>query len=306
MGRGRVGGTRSKISGKVGNEVYKIVYNPQGKLAQIVQAAESSRINNNTEGQARARLAMGMIERAMCALQPVITWSFEGYDRGQASANEFSRLNVPYIQADMQSHWNANSIYDYYKKGVQLDCAGAYLVSNGSLRYSWAGLSQFSLSAVGSFDLYTWDGVPDSTFKTWSLYNNIQAGDTITFIGFLQPFLHEGSKLLILSMSVPSWWTDDMAVSQDTFGNLFKFSGNITPDVSWDSDNSRVHIHWQDPKNKRYTMMSHVGFIKSRWQGNKILCSRCRLSFQYPQFQNSWNNYKPSQVWSTWYQDKTL
>ena len=50
MASGRVGGTRSKVSGQIGGEVYRIVKNDDGTYSQIVSVKGETTVNYTTPG----------------------------------------------------------------------------------------------------------------------------------------------------------------------------------------------------------------------------------------------------------------
>ena len=72
MARGRLGGTKSKIRGKVGSEVYQLKRDPNGTLLQSVYAMPESPTYSNSERQAKNRCIMGQIERMWHLLPDII------------------------------------------------------------------------------------------------------------------------------------------------------------------------------------------------------------------------------------------
>ena len=90
MASGRVGGTRSKISGKVGNEIYQVVRNPDGSYSQqvyekpeIVQTAQTPKL------QAQ-RMITAMVESLMRDLKEVGRISMQSGVNRSKSLNAFS------------------------------------------------------------------------------------------------------------------------------------------------------------------------------------------------------------------------
>ena len=57
MASGRVGGTKSKVSGTIGSEVYSLRRNPDGTYSQVVSAKPETTTYTNTEKQAAQRRA---------------------------------------------------------------------------------------------------------------------------------------------------------------------------------------------------------------------------------------------------------
>ena len=65
MAKAKVGGTSGKRRGYVGDTLYQLTRNEDGKLIQIQRAKELSREYSNTDQQALNRMLMGTIEMAM-------------------------------------------------------------------------------------------------------------------------------------------------------------------------------------------------------------------------------------------------
>lgn len=138
MARSRVGGTSGMLSGKVGDVIYGITRNPDGSFRQQISANPEERFNPNTDAQARARLTMATIERAMFTYRDFMGTGFEGVDLGTNSVSKFSEINYNLIKADLEEWWDADwdeeTWWDLPKKGQTTPRDGEFILSQGSLK----------------------------------------------------------------------------------------------------------------------------------------------------------------------------
>lgn len=138
MARSRAGGTSALLSGKLGDVIYQITRNPDGSFRQSVMDNPESRINPNTDAQARARLTMALIERAMFTYRDFMGTGFEGVDPGTNSVSKFSEVNYNIVKYDIDTYWDVEEWpdwnYDFPKKGVSAVKDGCYTISQGTLR----------------------------------------------------------------------------------------------------------------------------------------------------------------------------
>lgn len=133
MGRGKLGGTKAKIRGKVGSEIYQIKRADDGVLAQHVYKAPEARQYTNTEAQARARMIMGQIERMFHILPDVIKYAFATIPSGTLSFQHFSRINYDLLKADMEDNWEYNPNFDWRPKYQLSAPAGIWNLAQGTL-----------------------------------------------------------------------------------------------------------------------------------------------------------------------------
>ena len=140
MASGRVGGTKSKISGQIGSEIYSLRRNPDGTYSQVVSAKPEQVQYSNTEKQAAYRMAAAVVESAMRDLAPIARFSIQTAANASLSLNEFSSLNLKRVQEDMKAHWYSGEKFLYNKKGESLPLGGNFLISSGTLGWNfWDG-----------------------------------------------------------------------------------------------------------------------------------------------------------------------
>lgn len=168
MGRQRLGGTRSKIRGKVGNTIYQIKTDGHSAVQYQYNAPES-RTNPNTEAQARARMVMGQIQRMFAALPDIIKDAWVDAARGRMSFQKFAQVNRPLLMADVENHWDEESDFDWQTKYSVTPPAGSWVLADGALMpLRWDG---FSASAGENTEL---------------LFEFLTDSYDITYIQFLQ------------------------------------------------------------------------------------------------------------------------
>lgn len=134
MASGRVGGTKSKVSGQVGSEVYSIRRNADGTYSQVVAAKPEVVRYSNTQRQAAQRMVTAMIEVMMRDLTPVARISFQSGANQSKSLNAFSSINLMRVREDMQANWYGDAKFVYPIKGGDISQGGAYLISSGTLQ----------------------------------------------------------------------------------------------------------------------------------------------------------------------------
>lgn len=161
MASGRVGGTKSKIAGTVGSEVYSIRRNEDGSYSQVVAAKAEHVQYSNTELQAAQRMVAGMVEGLMKGLRAIGTISMQSGANKSKSLNAFAQFNLMKVRDDMKANWYDSQNFYYPRKmrsGLEYEQTGGYwMISSGSLHYnlfSWFGYDDH---------YYTWMPVPVST-----------------------------------------------------------------------------------------------------------------------------------------------
>lgn len=134
MASGRVGGTKSKVSGQVGSEIYSVRRNDDGSYSQIVSAKAEHPRYSNTEKQAAYRMATAVVESAMRDLATIGRMSIQSAPNATKSLNAFARLNLHEVFEDMKANWYGNGRFLYNLKGESQSLGGRFLLSQGTLQ----------------------------------------------------------------------------------------------------------------------------------------------------------------------------
>ena len=149
MASGRVGGTKSKISGTIGSEVYSLRRNPDGTYSQVVSAKPETITYTNTEKQAAQRMITAMIEALMRDLTPVARISMQSGVNQSKSLNAFSAFNLNKVREDMIANWYGNQKFVYPVKDSDVKLGGIYTISAGTLQLMKGEVSNIGYSDTG-------------------------------------------------------------------------------------------------------------------------------------------------------------
>lgn len=134
MARARLGGSRTKLSGVVGDTLYSIIRNGESSYTQMVSQYAAERVNPNTKYQALYRMQVTLFFRALQVLAPIVQYTFEWQKQGRVSLNYFVSINSGLIQKDCKEHWEVPKGYFYPQKADAKNCMGIFQVSEGRLR----------------------------------------------------------------------------------------------------------------------------------------------------------------------------
>ena len=132
MAKGKSGGTRSFLRGRVASDVYSIGKDAKGNKQQIVRSLAESVANPQTLAQMRGRMIMSTIMQAVSAMAMIIDHSFDNVPAGQPNVSEFIKRNYALVKVDVAAHpasGNAFGLNKYGEKGIK---QGAYVVASGS------------------------------------------------------------------------------------------------------------------------------------------------------------------------------
>lgn len=136
MASGRVGGTRSLKSGKVGEEVYQITSNGNGTYGQTISAYVPTKAQTKTIKLAAQQMCTAMVQAMMRDLKPLGKVSFQSAKNKSKSLNAFSAWNLYKLQNEMKNNWSEFHEFMFPEKGNYLKMGGTWILSAGSLRYN--------------------------------------------------------------------------------------------------------------------------------------------------------------------------
>lgn len=160
MARGRLGGTKSKIRGKVGSQVYQCKRASDGSLMQSVYQAPENVRYSNTDAQAKARMIMGQIQRMYHILPEIIKDAFKSIPRGTLSFQHFTKLNYAQLKEECFDRFHEIGNFDWRYKHDMTAPAGTWFLTDGdyhSLQYD-----SLYVSRVLSNELvYCWNGISE-------------------------------------------------------------------------------------------------------------------------------------------------
>ena len=151
MAVGRIGGTKSRLSGQVGDEIYSAMRNPDGSYTQVVRAKAESVRYSNTAIQAAQRMVTGMVEGLMNRLAPVAKIAIQDAPNDAWAVNKFSSMNLKLVREDMKAHWYDSDQFSYPFK---LKNPADYIQSGGYWRISEGTLKKNLFSFEGEDEYY--------------------------------------------------------------------------------------------------------------------------------------------------------
>lgn len=268
MASGRVGGTKAKVSGKVGNEVYQIVKNPDGTYSQIVRAKGTTTVNRTTPKLQAQRMCTGMVESMMKQLSPVAKISMQSAANKSKSLNAFSSFNLQRVMADCKANWYKDNRFPYPRfsnsKNYAVDLGGPWLISSGSLQFNL-----FDKVLNRYIDLSHWPDfnprVNESLVLTWSVkgrYNTvgdffkayrITRLDTIVMCGFYYRMYNideesgdadEEHKHVYLILKPNPRISDNTPFTPQVIDHLFSVQTNKNIIWGWKDDKKIFGVGW--------------------------------------------------------------
>ena len=133
MASGRVGGTKSKVSGQIGSEIYQIVRNNDGTYSQVVMAKGVKTVTTITERGRAQQMCTAMVESLMNELKAIGSISFQSGANKSKSLNAFSSFNLRRVADDCKANWYGNANFFYPEWGQDANPGGLYILSSGTL-----------------------------------------------------------------------------------------------------------------------------------------------------------------------------
>lgn len=141
MASGRVGGTKSLKSGKVGDTVLGIVQESNGSYSQKVSAYVPSKPQTKTVKLAVQQMCTAMVQAMMRDLKPLGKVSFQSAANKSKSLNAFSSWNLYKIQNEAKNYWGQYHEFMFPSKGNYIKLGGTWVLSSGTLHFNcWDGL----------------------------------------------------------------------------------------------------------------------------------------------------------------------
>ena len=213
MARGRLGGTKAKIRGKVGSEIYQLKRDPDGTLIQSVYGQNLKPTYTNTEAQAKNRCIMGQIERMWHWLPQIIQDSFSSIPRGALSFQRFSKLNYPLLREDFETHFEENNVYSWVPKREMLAPAGPWILTDGTLSPVTWDDAVFSRGWNNGLEISWLKSFSSATYGDFLSNFGVQMGDRLILAIFRKDYPS-------LNQYVETW--------------TFRPRQDYTPDTPWD------------------------------------------------------------------------
>lgn len=227
MARAKIGGTSGKRRGYVGNTLYQVTRNDEGKVIQLQRAKELSREYSNTDQQALNRMLMGTIEMAMATCKGYVKDTFQDAKTQKIAYQMFSAYNYALIKEDAEAHWRSGYLFDYPSKSQKERRGGCFLISDGSLNFEWQGTWNGGSFYEQYIRFRTNTSPQPLTMKAFRERNGFGAGDTIKFFAFCPDFDTYKGKMHTFYVNVAVGVPDDLVLTAANFSDVFSVYGNV-------------------------------------------------------------------------------
>lgn len=261
MASGRVGGTRSKISGQVGNIIYQIVKNADGTYSQVEYGKPESVVQTITPKLQAQRMCTCMVEALMRDLKPVGCISMQSGANKSKSLNAFSSYNLMLVGRDCKANWNGGNQFRYPATAeagaIDTPLGGRFMLSSGTWQMNgfdeclhrmnvldiWP-YQEFVLKRFAGFRFALADG-PESV-ANFLKRHFLTRLDTMVFACFHSWFEfdpdpenpHEFFKHSYALLTINPQFSDDTLVTPQTISELF-LADSDWPIFKRCSDNNR-------------------------------------------------------------------
>lgn len=138
MAVARVGGTKAKIRGQVGDQIFQVKRNSDGTYTQYTYAKGVRTEVTLTPRLQAQRMCMAIVESMMRDLKPIARISFQSAKTKNASLNSFSSFNTQLVLRDCQEHWYGDNKFLFpYRNRTDVtvkDEGGPFMLSSGTLK----------------------------------------------------------------------------------------------------------------------------------------------------------------------------
>lgn len=305
MARSRVGGTSGKLSGRVGDVIYSITRNADGSFRQQAAFNDGIRENPNTDAQARARLTMATVERAMFTYRDFMGTGFEGVALGTNCVSKFSELNYNAMKYEIDEYWDdpewPDYNYDFPRKGQTSPKDGCFIISQGSLRLDLHIHCLFANQAQRFFGIETTVIENPMTVRKFLWRNNLKPG--MQFVGI---FYCEGTTP---SKSFIAWimmWTDenvrlDDVLTSSNWRHYIHTNSNVLINGYFVNETGQLYLKCERLDEYQIKRTGCTGRRIRMRDGNMYRYNNCEMEWvAFPTPQEAWGWKTVGQVKNTW------
>ena len=174
------------MRGKLGSTVYQ-VRRIDGKSTQIAKAAEDSRVNNNTDAQARYRMCYASVCHVLSDLADIIPEFIEDGLTSIRSLDYWSSKALYDVQDNFDEHFEESSPFDYARRAENGARSGEYQFAFGTLNRGAGMSTTHTHQSIGGYDYVDWSisGAPvGCTVGQWLKNARLDANQTIYVVAF--------------------------------------------------------------------------------------------------------------------------
>lgn len=301
MARGRLGGTKAKIRGKVGSEIYQLKRDPDGTLVQSVYGQNPNPTYTNTPAQAKYRCIMGQIERMWHIIPDVIRDAYAKIDPSALAFQHFTKINYDYVVSKFSLMEGVYSSLNWKEKRDLAAPAGEWILCDGTLPEVFFPLTSWLEAYNNALDWYYNPSDDDYTLGGFLRQIGYQKGDYLRIYVFVDFADDTPATIEVIdtylnpSLDVRSILPYPM--SEDVFIKTKESEWQVLCGIS----RAFPHLRLRCPQDdiKRIIACATLQIIRPSDVGT--LFSSCRFSwFQVPQ-SSIYPRKTALDVWPTWY-----
>lgn len=307
MASGRVGGTRSKIKGKVGDSVYQIVSDGKGGTEQIIYALPQDKELALTPALALQRCLMSICMRHMNLLTDFMSAAFEGVPEGTLSVQEFVRKNIAW----MRENYDKDDVIADYRwfpmYGETIALPWPLIITEGTFQaFSGYNITSSSGANRGRVVGHFMDITHGWSLERYMRYSNFYKGEYLCVLFFSAGYANNPPTYQFVRFN----YKDDLDLSANVddidWLNAFDVQGTfpITFRISELSEQNRFRCVWECdymPQLKLLYAQTAIQFGMQNGKFRKSYSQMNTVSFDeipdHPRY--SWND-----VYDSWYTDR--
>lgn len=306
MARGRVGGTHSRISGKVGDEVYIVQKKADGSYFQVVQALPETREDVLTPEKCRQRCYMSVIMSHMPLLTDFMSAAFDGIPNGTLSVQEFVRLNVKTIQQEIDgdSLYGRGWWYRLYGENVVYPEPLYLTTGNFDLPQVSYAVNHSLIGGYAEWD--SADAFATDTIRKWQDRWKFHSGDYLIFMFFICAGGGKPARYVHARLTWREGIDLDALVKDYNPDELFKIETifPLTMNWHWSWDSNVNNIRFRSSADSMWYWCAAHGSIAFGFLNGKRVISRSRmfvigLSSSAPVERRTFE-----EVWPSWYEER--
>lgn len=309
MAKGRVGGTRSRLSGKVGDEVYTVHRDDDGTYTQVVSAMPDTRDDTLTPELVKQRMCMSICYRYMSALAPVINKAFDNKLSKPLNLQEFVRINVPRLRQRMEDTERESDPIWYYQYGDENVYPAPVKLSQEIKLQSWltskeAAQGDNSWSANVGFGSV----IVGDTIGAWRKRYGLEIGDLGVILLQLVDADPTRNCINLLRLTFNGGLGDNYLLTAERFPQMFTVDGDCPFEWWVKEDPSHTvmfaQLRFRSSMFDNISAIGGIAWILSRqrnglWQRGEGVMNTAVGKGTSKTFRNDLDD-----VWDSWYTDR--
>lgn len=300
MGRGKLGGTKAKIRGKVGSEIYQVKRLEDGTLTQNVYKAPESREYTNTEAQAKARMIMGQIERMFHILPDVIKYAFATIPSGTLCFQHFSKLNYELLRKDLQDCWDSTPNFDWRPKYELSAPAGNWVLTDGTIpEFIW-GAAIFSQGVNNGLQMSWTSPNNNPTIGDFFKACNMQEKDLLISLFYVHPVDTGEPYIKQINLKLNPQYSLETKLGDTSTDDVLLHDSDWDVLVGYDIAANQIDFEISGD-NVGYDYFAACGaFVIVRESGNKTLFSSAKFDWMLRPDVFGYPRTNAAQAFETW------